>query len=470
MLIHQYEYTNPHSDTSGKVSAISQKMSRLREKTLEMCNTNGCEYLAVITHGATDGCRLLSSIYPWSSNTIFMPLNDNHTSVIGMREVAVKQGASVMCLEREHVHHVHIRKGQCSEKTTLLALPLESNFSGKRYNLNAVIEHAKEMTTNSGVWHVLLDASRACASYPPDLSASGGKLPDFVLISYYKMFGFPTGLGCLLIKRGLLEMLKKSYFGGGTIEAAVAENMFHIPKRGVGMFEDGTPSFLSIPAALAGFDWIQSELGGFCEVEQRASLVARYLASELLKMRHSNGTHVCKVYGCWGRILNENIQNYSNIQGPTVCFNVKNAQGSWVGASVVDRIAKMHNVHVRSGGLCNPGALREAIGVTVEDMMSWKDHGFSCGGAIDVINGCPTGAVRASFGYASTIKEACDIVSVIHRCFLDIGSKQLGHISEGSGVVDAEVQKIYIYPVKSCRGQRVDSWPVGTTLLPLHVL
>jgi selenocysteine lyase/cysteine desulfurase len=43
--------------------------------------------------------------------------------------------------------------------------------------------------------------------------------PDFVVFSFYKMFGYPTGLGALLIRRRTGDiMLNRTYFGGGTVD------------------------------------------------------------------------------------------------------------------------------------------------------------------------------------------------------------------------------------------------------------
>jgi len=47
-------------------------------------------------------------------------------------------------------------------------------------------------------------------------------------LSYYKIFGYPTGLGALLVhKRAVPALMKrKRYFGGGTVAASLAEEDF----------------------------------------------------------------------------------------------------------------------------------------------------------------------------------------------------------------------------------------------------
>ncbi len=93
---------------------------------------------------------------------------------------------------------------------------------------------AEESTSSSaaahvahGRWLVLLDAAKACSTHPPDLTAVRA---DFVVLSYYKIFGHPTGLGALVVRRDALELLAggKRYFGGGTVEVAVADRPYHV--------------------------------------------------------------------------------------------------------------------------------------------------------------------------------------------------------------------------------------------------
>jgi molybdenum cofactor sulfurtransferase len=43
--------------------------------------------------------------------------------------------------------------------------------------------------------------------------------PDFVVVSFYKMSGFSTGHGAMIVKTELGPRLNKKYFGGGTVSA-----------------------------------------------------------------------------------------------------------------------------------------------------------------------------------------------------------------------------------------------------------
>lgn len=76
-----------------------------------------------------------------SQGSIFAYTEDNHTSVLGMRELA--RGAKHLCLTREKAHKAldkYLPSYQNSDNSTgssisLFAYPAQSNFSGTKYPL-----------------------------------------------------------------------------------------------------------------------------------------------------------------------------------------------------------------------------------------------------------------------------------------------------------------------------------------------
>jgi molybdenum cofactor sulfurtransferase len=78
-----------------------------------------------------------------------------------------------------------------------------------------------------GSWYVVLDAAALVSTSPLKLFPSG---PHFVTLSFYKMFGFPTGLGALLVRRDCASLLGKAYYGGGTVKATDSWKMFHVAR------------------------------------------------------------------------------------------------------------------------------------------------------------------------------------------------------------------------------------------------
>ncbi len=116
-----------------------------------------------------------------------------------------------------------------SSSKSLLVFPAECNFSGETVDLG-VVERIKARNPDL---LVMVDAAKYASTSCLDLSSGGGDGGednadgrgsgiDFVAVSFYKIFGYPTGLGALLIHRDAAPLLRKTYFGGGTVEACLS--------------------------------------------------------------------------------------------------------------------------------------------------------------------------------------------------------------------------------------------------------
>lgn len=403
----QRSFCNPHSEHGWSEGASVAATERLRQLTLGMCSARQEDYVCVLTSGATAAIKLVADTFPWSDKSAFLHLSDNHNSVLGVREVACGRGAAAGSVPAATIDlgtgvqaegaNVAAEEG-ASAAHHLFAFPLESNLHGVRYSErltsavqsgdaafapDAITWYVQGDGTGAGLepgtlprgrWYVLLDAAKACGTRPPDLSTTK---PDFVALSYYKIFGAPTGLGALLVRRDALGHLKKSYFGGGTVLTSVAEARFHVVRPGAAGLEDGTLPFLSIPVAVRGFQWLE-QLGGHAAVEKTAMVAASRLAERLSALRHSNGTPACIIHGGW--LKQRDVGGTSNGrcgvavgQGPVVAFSVVGPDGGWVGHRVVERTATVEGVVLRTGAVCNPGALREALGVDVEGKKAQRE-------------------------------------------------------------------------------------------------
>jgi len=76
---------------------------------------------------------------------------------------------------------------------------------------------------------VLLDA----AAFVPTAMLSLREAPaDFVTLSLYKVLGYPTGVGALVVRSESLGRLRRPWFAGGTVEFASVQNDLHRLRRG----------------------------------------------------------------------------------------------------------------------------------------------------------------------------------------------------------------------------------------------
>ena len=85
----------------------------------------------------------------------------------------------------------------------------------------------------------------------------------------------------------------------------------------------------------------------------------RYVYHSLMKMRYANGGKVCQIY-C------ETCFESQSVQGPIINFNLIKPDGQVIGYSVVDRLATVHNIHLRTGCFCNTGACMFHLGLSSE--------------------------------------------------------------------------------------------------------
>ena len=84
------------------------------------------------------------------------------------------------------------------EGPKLFCFPPECNFSGAHYPATTWTQLA-----HSRGWHVLWDAAKFAQCNSLDIATCR---PDFVAVSFYKMFGFPTSLGALLVHKGTVAV------------------------------------------------------------------------------------------------------------------------------------------------------------------------------------------------------------------------------------------------------------------------
>ena len=93
------------------------------------------------------------------------------------------------------------------------------------------------------------------------------------------MFGYPTGIGCLLARRDALARLRRPWFSGGTIGGASVQGGWHRLADDETAFEDGTLNFLSIPDVTAGLAWISGI--GIDVIHRRVSYLTGWLLERL---------------------------------------------------------------------------------------------------------------------------------------------------------------------------------------------
>ena len=325
----------------------------------------------------------------------------------GIREFAQAKGAKVsyapltrpdLRIDREHLAVLLEGGDRNVDQGALFAYPAQSNFSGVKHPLDLVQDaHARG-------WDVLLDAA---AFVPTNLLNLDAVKPDFVAVSFYKMFGYPTGVGCLLVRKTALPRLHRPWFAGGTVNFATVQGRAHILSPGEAGFEDGTLNYLNIPAVAIGLEHLARV--GLPVIGQRVACLTEYLIKVLLDLRHGNGRPMVRIYG----------PTSMTMRGGTVTMNCYDPEGRLVDYRRVEELAGAQGISLRTGCFCNPGAGESAEGLTEEDMTAAarSSDDMTLSRFVQFMQerggGKSAGAIRASLGIVSNAADVTRFVAFV---------------------------------------------------------
>jgi len=489
-------------------------------------------YEVIFTSGATESLRIVAEHFPWSSNasnknnnnskSMLLYPSNAHTSVVGMRGPALAKGGVFCCQDLDNIMQCvglqddelrdtleqwntematsGVQKSEHKNNETvliqnLLVLPAECNFGGDRPNVCGLIQRFRRLNSNNNTdgrpqWAIMLDLAKLACTSPINLKDLD---PDFACVSFYKMFGAPTGLGALFVKRSATNLLLPEqrtikdnttntvcttkpvhrYFGGGSVDVVLSGQDFVVGRNlgqtsssvvadmirpsSLASLVHGTVHFRGISALSRGFDELK-RLGGIQQIEQHTHALAKEFVSRLQSLRHGNQRPVVSFHGAWGK---EQAGTEGSNPGPVIAFNVYRANGAVVGYNEVSKLAALNNppLQLRTGCFCNPGACQKALKQGDEEIVDhFLTSGHVCGDTVDIVNGKPTGLCRVSFGKDSTWEDLDAFVVFLEKHFVssarDTQAESRNSILQ-TGPTKAILTEVYIYPIKSCAGQRV---------------
>ncbi|CEM05223.1 unnamed protein product [Vitrella brassicaformis CCMP3155] len=411
-----HAYGNAHSQNPS-ADLTDQRLREARELLLDFFNADAQQYSVVFTSGATGALKMVGEDFPWSPRSEFVYVRVNHNSVLGIREYAYAAGATFRAVSEEWVMQTLWERKHSAERVQatvasqsnatvecLFAMPAKDNFAGMYYPNVWINDIQTYGLSDECRWRVLVDGAAYAPTRRFDLTEYH---TDFLAISFYKMFGYPTGLGALLLRNDDARIFNKVYWGGGTVVAAVCDSRWCKMKDNPSLrFEDGTVSFLSVVALKYGLDKLKAV--GMSYIEQHVSMLTTYLAEQLDALTHLNGRPVISRYGRWGEMPTGGIVN----------LNVMKPDGSYVSFSQVQQEAAANMIHLRTGCFCNPGACQDYLGLSSDDIKHASDVRESCSDPTNPFGSKPLGSVRVSLGYLSTFEDVDNFIQFIRATYV----------------------------------------------------
>ncbi|KAI0326066.1 PLP-dependent transferase [Cubamyces sp. BRFM 1775] len=364
-------------------------------------------YTVVFTANATGALKLVGESFPFGAGSAYVLGADSHNSVHGIRQFATRRSAEVCYIESTDVGGFdvaeakavltrHRPSGDVGAAPSLFAMTGQSNISNSKNPLSLI-----GFAASQG-YCTLLDA----AALAPTSVISLAETPvDAMAVSFYKMFGFPTGVGALVVKESFLARLDRPWFAGGTVDVvqapgAIVTMTAELHER----FEDGTINYLNLPAITDGLRFLSAYLPF---LPLRLSSLTRHLITSLSELRHdSTGTPVVQILSRRPGKTVKAVGEQSDT-GSVVALLFLLPNGQMIPNSFVEYAASRQNISLRTGCMCNPGGAASLLGL--RDAMA----ALPCDAtlrAFEQYMGRELGVVRISLGLASDFRDVWRVI------------------------------------------------------------
>ncbi|KAK4743486.1 hypothetical protein SAY87_001487 [Trapa incisa] len=371
----------------------SELESSMKKRIMNFLNISETDYSMVFTANRTSAFKLVAESYPFQTSRKLLTVYDYESEAVeAMINSSEKRGARVMSAEftwpRLRIHVEKLKKMLVRKKTRkkkkidmrgLFVFPIHSRVTGSRYPYLWM-----NMAQDNG-WHVLLDA---CALDPKDMDSFGLSLlcPDFVVCSFYKVFGEnPSGFGCLFVKKSTIPILDASTsLGIVCLIPAIERKLLQLPGETEWSDISNSNSFsgpISVQMDLEiskasdegaeeherkplnsameqtaqetiegtvksdikcdGLDHVDAM--GMITIGSRGRCLINWLVNALLKLEHPNreGARLIRIYG----------PKIKFDRGPALAFNVFDWKGEKVEPPLVQKLADRSNISLSYGFL-----------------------------------------------------------------------------------------------------------------------
>ncbi|KAL4190662.1 hypothetical protein AMTRI_Chr07g76810 [Amborella trichopoda] len=350
--------------------------SQMKKRIMEFLNVEQKDYAMVFAVNRESAFKLLAESYPFSHKTRLLSVCDYNSHGLSlMKEIAVKKGAIAKSasfkwpslslrgdqLEREICYGKSYGGSERNKRERacgrgMFVVQLQSRVTGARHSYQWVGVAQEEG------WQVVLDSSGLGPKEMKSIALSLYK-PDFIISSFYKVFGHdPTGLCTLLIKRPTLSLLDSQVSTTGiaclvpidenpspsislsTSSSSCLSNFSSSSSFSYGVFSEkksaGNDSGHTVKLQCDGLD--QTDTVGLSRERNKLRCLVNWLVHALLKLHHPPlnnediGLPLIKIYG----------PKVKFNRGYSVAFNVFDWEGAMVDPFLFQKLADRHDISV----------------------------------------------------------------------------------------------------------------------------
>ena len=207
----------------------------------------------VFTPGTTAGINAaVAGFARWEigpGDEVWVSAMEHHSNWVPWQQAVRGMGATLKVIPLTPEGRLDLaafRQGLAAHRAKWVAVAWVSNVLGVANDVRAICAAAHEAGAR-----VLVDGAQGVAHLPADVAAMDC---DFFAFSGHKMYG-PMGIGALWGRRGLLEQMQPSVFGGEMIARVEDQTATwaEVPYR----FEGGTPNVAGAVGLAAAIEWLQ---------------------------------------------------------------------------------------------------------------------------------------------------------------------------------------------------------------------
>ena len=354
-----------YSEYSGCAGRSVHKLSMKTEEEFEKARKNVASFVGappeelVWTRNATEAMNLVAKSLDFSQkNKVVISNLEHHSALLPFQLLPSQKKIFLdfVISDSEGSLSLDDFEKKIDKKTRLVVLHHTSNVLGTS---PAVHEITKIAHDNGAL--ILIDGAQGVPHHKTDFRKSNF---DFLAFSGHKMLG-PTGIGCLVGKRHLLEEMSPFLVGGETItDVRLRSCTFAKPPK---KFEAGIQHYAGAIGLSAAAEYLKKI--GMENVEKRETELSKKLLETI------SGISGTKIYGS---------SDYRK-RCALVSFNFKSANPKEI-AMMLDKTA---NIAVRSGLFCAQPAM--------EHLNAKK------------------GAIRASLYFYNTLEEIETFANALKR-------------------------------------------------------
>ncbi len=460
-------YGNPHS-ASASSQLSTRRIEDARLQVLRFFNASSDDFEVVFTANATAAIKLVVEAFRDNDTGFRYAYHlESHTSLVGVRELA--RNGSCCFADGQALDSWLLDFAEEDNSTdsvlALAAYPGQSNMTGRRFSFDWSRRIRSLRQQSSKEVYILYDAAALASTSPLDLS-DPASVPDFIAVSFYKIFGFPD-LGALLVRRDSSEVLRRRrYFGGGTVDSVgVRGSPWHAKKETIAaQLEDGTTPFHSILALQSALEIHVSLYRSMESISRHCGLLMSQLEDQMRDLKHGNGAPICEFY------TTVPSGSMDITRGPVLACNLVNHQGEYISAAEVEKLATVNDIQIRVGGLCNPGGVASYLHLSGDDLRRNYAAGQRCGTDNDLVNGKPTGMIRVSLGAMSSLQDVASFISFLKLYYVDTALQEEPKQAKSETAASSSsniliIESLAVFPIKSCAAFKIPSnvpWEVGS--------